>query len=59
MRIIKEGKKQVKEIIMTCRRCGCEFAYDRGDVLFDQREGNWVVCPTCKAYLGVGSFPTY
>lgn len=32
MRIIKEGKKPVKEIEKQCDRCGCVFVYERGDV---------------------------
>ena len=53
MRIIKEGKLPPKEKKMTCLECGCVFMYDRSDVHYDQREGCWVVCPTCKKYITV------
>ncbi|MDE6649283.1 MAG: hypothetical protein K2K45_05075 [Muribaculaceae bacterium] len=59
MRVIKEGKKPVKEIEKQCDRCGCVFAYERGDVNSDQREGCWVYCPTCKKALSVNYFPNY
>lgn len=59
MRVIKEGKKPTKEIVKTCGRCGCEFAYERGDVHSDQREGAWVYCPTCKQAISVDYFPSY
>ena len=60
MRIIKEGKKPTKEIEMTCDRCGCVFAYERGDVNYSQIErDSWVYCPTCKQAIEVEPFPTY
>ena len=33
--------------------CGCVFMYERSDIHSDQREGCWVVCPTCKKYITV------
>lgn len=60
MRVIKEGRKPVKEIEKTCDQCGCVFAYERGDVhCIDQREGCFVYCPTCEKALSVGYFPNY
>lgn len=53
MRIIKEGKKPIKEWQVTCKNCGCVFVFDRGDVHSDQREGDWVVCPTCNGCIDV------
>lgn len=53
MRIIKEGKKPIKERKITCKKCGCVFAFDRGDIHRDQREGDWVVCPTCNYFIGI------
>ena len=53
MRIIKEGKLPPKEKKMTCENCGCVFMYERSDVHSDQREGCWVVCPTCKKFIDV------
>ena len=60
MRVIKEGKKPTKEIEMTCDRCGCVFAYERGDVNYSQRDvESWVHCPTCKKAINVEPFPNY
>ena len=60
MRIIKEGKKPVKEIEKQCDRCGCVFAYERGDVNPTQIEYHcWVYCPTCKKAINVEPFPNY
>lgn len=56
MRIIKEGKLPPKEKKLKCSKCGCVFMYDRSDIKSDQREGNWVVCPTCKNCITVGWF---
>lgn len=56
MRIIKEGKLPPKEKKITCKKCGCVFMYDRSDIKSDQREGNWVVCPTCKSSITVEWF---
>ena len=60
MRVIKEGKKPTKEIEMTCDRCGCVFAYERGDVYYSQRDvESYVYCPTCKLVIDVEPFPNY
>lgn len=59
MRIIKEGKKPLTEKEKTCHRCGCVFAYEKRDIHSDQRDGDWVYCPTCKAYIGVKPFNEY
>ena len=53
MRIIKEGKKPIKEWQVTCKDCGCIFVFDNRDVKSDQREGDLVVCPTCKKCITV------
>ena len=53
MRIIKGGKLPPKEKKMTCPECGCVFMYERSDIHSDQREGCWVVCPTCKKFIYV------
>lgn len=53
MRIIKEGQKPIKEWQVTCKKCGCIFVFDNRDVHSDQREGDWVVCPTCKECIAV------
>lgn len=53
MRIIKEGQKPVKEWQITCYNCGCIFIFDRSDIHSDQREGDWVECPTCNKCIDV------
>lgn len=53
MRIIKEGRKPVTEWKVTCEKCGCIFVFDGRDIESDQREGDWVVCPTCKTCITV------
>lgn len=62
MRIIKEGKKPVKEIEKQCDRCGCVFAYERGDVQSATQYNEthyWVVCPNCGNRINVKRFPDY
>lgn len=56
MRIIKEGKLPPKEKKMKCSKCGCVFIYDHSDIKSYQREGSWVVCPTCKSCITVECF---
>lgn len=56
MRIIEEGKLPSKEKEMKCDNCGCVFMYDRSDIKSDQREGDWVECPTCKKFITVERF---
>lgn len=53
MRTIKEGKLPPKEKKLVCPKCGCVFMYDRSDIHSDQREGCWVVCPTCGKYIDI------
>lgn len=53
MKIIKKGKLPKEEKRMTCSYCGCVFEYNRSDVHTDQREGDWVECPTCGRCLDV------
>lgn len=53
MRVIKEGKLPPQEKKMVCPKCGCVFMYDWSDIHSDQREGDWVVCPTCKKFIDV------
>lgn len=35
---------------MKCR-CGATVQFIRGDVCGDQRDGDYVVCPACKAWI--------
>lgn len=53
MRIIKKGKLPPKEKKMECKNCGCVFMYEPCDIHSDQREGDYVVCPTCKKFINV------
>lgn len=53
MRIIKEGKLPSKEKEMTCPECGCVFMYERSDIHSDQRDGDFVICPTCKTHINI------
>ena len=44
IKIIKEGTRKIAK----CQNCGCEFSYEKEDVLIDPftRENN-VNCPQC------------
>lgn len=44
MRIIEENKTE--EIIYTCNRCGCKFAYTADDI-FTNIYGKAIECPSC------------
>lgn len=62
MRIIKEGKKPVKEIEKQCDRCGCVFAYNKKDIQSTSQYNEWsywVTCPTCGRVIFVKHFPDY
>lgn len=53
--IIKEGdpEKMNPKHFLECKRCGCQFSYQREDVEEDQYDDDYVKCPTCKNYIGV------
>ena len=53
MRIIKKGKLPPKEKKMKCTSCGCVFMYDRSDIKTEQRDGDFVICPTCGKFITV------
>ena len=53
MKIVKEGKKPANEWQVECSKCGCIFVFDNRDVKSDQREGDWVHCPTCNDAIDV------
>ena len=53
MKTIKEGKKPANEWQVECSKCGCVFVFDNRDVNSDQREGDWVHCPTCNDAIDV------
>ncbi len=52
MKIIKKGnlpeKKEIKE---TCHKCKTVFTYTTRDIQPDSRDGNYVICPVCKAFI--------
>jgi hypothetical protein len=45
--------------VATCRNCGCEFTFEREDVIFgNQRElENFVMCPCCKKLIQIYAVP--
>lgn len=51
MRIIKQGKLPNPEVTQTCHKCNTKFAYTKEDVHYDHRDGNYVKCPTCGAFI--------
>ena len=51
MYILKEGKIPVEEYKFSCKRCGCEFMANHTDKNIDQRDGDYVICPTCDAWI--------
>lgn len=55
MRIIKQGKKPSEEKEKTCGKCKTIFAYVPADVNPDWRDGDYVKCPTCGAFINISS----
>lgn len=53
--IIKEGdpEKVNPKHYIKCAKCECEFTYQNNDVESDQRDGDYIKCPTCKNYIGI------
>ena len=50
IKIIKEGTRKIE----NCPNCGCEFSYEREDVLRDPIwVGNYVKCPQCKEAIKI------
>ena len=50
IKIIKEGTRKIAK----CQNCGCEFSYEREDVLRDPiLVGNYVKCPQCNEAVTV------
>lgn len=55
-RVLKRGEKLREVAVYTCARelksgCGSEIEFERSDVRSDQRDGSYVVCPVCKAWI--------
>jgi predicted Zn finger-like uncharacterized protein len=51
MKILKQGKLPNPTWVRTCGNCQTQFEYDRSDIHSDQREGDYVKCPTCTKYI--------
>lgn len=51
MRIIKPGKIKIPEREFTCRKCHCEFIADIYDTEGSQKDGSYVICPTCRSFI--------
>lgn len=51
MKIIQMGQipSTVKRVM--CVSCRTVFEYGRGDVTYDQRDGDFVYCPVCKTAI--------
>lgn len=54
MRIIEENKTE--EIIHTCNKCGCKFAYSPEDDTYSGLEGSYVDCPKCQESIMIKKF---
>lgn len=50
MRIIKNGRLKRQEWVFKCEDCGCKFIADENDCNAD-RDGDYVECPTCGAFI--------
>ena len=51
-RVIKRGEPpQEYRYEYTCGTCKSVIEFDRSDVHSDQREGDYVKCPVCSAYI--------
>ena len=53
MEILKQGKVPDKKTKKTCKGCKCVFTYISSDIHVDNREGNYVICPTCGSFISV------
>lgn len=48
-RIIKRGVNPVEYVYhYQCTNCQSVIEYSQSDVQFDQRDGDFVVCPVCR-----------
>ena len=53
MKIIKIGKTKNKEKIKTCLNCKTKFSFTNDEVKSDFRDGDYVNCPNCGAFVNV------
>lgn len=51
MKIIKEGKVKPKETKKTCSKCKTKFSFVKEDIKPDSRDGDYVICPKCGAFI--------
>lgn len=51
MKIIKKGEIKEKEVKETCYKCKSKFIYTPSDVEMDNRDGDYVKCPCCGAFI--------
>ena len=49
--ILKQGKIKVNKAKYTCSRCDTVAEFESSDVRHDQRDGSYVKCPLCGAYI--------
>lgn len=50
MKILKKGKVKFAAWLFICEECGCKFLANESDREYD-RDGDYVKCPTCKAFI--------
>lgn len=53
MKIIKVGSIKPKETKKTCGCCKTKFSFTSEDIKPDIRDGNYVHCPVCGAFINV------
>ena len=52
MIVLNKGKIKNAKQYFKCSTCNCEFiANEKEDKHIDQRDGDYVICPTCKAWI--------
>lgn len=51
MKVIKEGAKKENEYEVECSKCDSVLHYTNGDRHSDQRDGDYIICPVCKAFI--------
>jgi NAD-dependent SIR2 family protein deacetylase len=54
--IIQPGVVGVKTYLHHCPTCNCKFTYQQEDLILDQRDGDFVKCPTCASGLAHSVF---
>lgn len=51
MKIIKHCEIKPKQIKKTCYKCKTKFSYISDDIKPDFRDGDYVNCPKCGAFI--------